>query len=909
MSDISTLENSITSYKNETNKFPVPEGNLKYFKEDTSYAHDMTTAFWVSWYVTDKTIPAKYLNYLPLDPKTGQYYALSVTKDEKSYEIAWVTKKNETYMSAVNWNWKWESWPTNLIREYNWPNFVYDESLSNFPYNPEELLLTAKISNFSWSLSINWINYNQDETLAKTLVEWDKISVWTWAYAEIYFSDWSYSTLWDTDTDSEIVLSQMRYKEKTNLFTNIKLALNVWSLWTKASKLGEKSEYEIYTTDTIAAVRWTIFWVRKNWNSSNVSVIEWKVEVRKVTWIHTFEDLTKELKDDNLEKIWWESVWHITWITDDSWIIEVNSWENPKGLKITKDSIWTNNRNYIESASWTTNKLPDSVRDIIEKNIWEINSSIKLEILSLKNENWNKEIKIGLNDVLKNWNIVKINDNKYSEFLPTTNDYLVLSGSVLWYDNLNLSICKNENCSNKLNVDFKSWINYDKTELEKTSTWEEVKTNSWETNNYFNRWCFTSDDKNIKVFIWPWAQGEEGCYHNVSTKLLLYKPWEKVIYTDGLYWSWTIECFSSKQQIPDSECLYTAPCPTNHERKDWGCVPINILTQCPSWTILSWTTCIGIDTITNTWTTQSWITNEDIECNDSTQLIINWKCVDKVVCNAYEELNSAWTWCILKPKEFKLMAEANYYNDLNLKNYISNINIAWTGAFLNDIDSNQNNNKIYYKFDQTTSSFLNWDQTTTYNRRSTTLSGANYPDFVKRINDNFSIYEWGSYWKWIFIDNDNYWNWNDYLKYDINSLDLNSWSWFKIEMSVRGGALKRDGEYRLISLINNNSSLHINLNNSKLSLEYFNWSSSYPIVNLEKSEMWIINNDEFYKVILIKENNNFKLSVNWITKENSYNGIINNFSNIIIWSKYNFSTAIYNKQWNDIISNLMIYIK
>jgi hypothetical protein len=41
-------------------------------------------------------------------------------------------------------------------------------------------------------------------------------------------------------------------------------------------------------------------------------------------------------------------------------------------------------------------------------------------------------------------------------------------------------------------------------------------------------------------------------------------------------------------------------------------------------------------------------------------------------------------------------------------------------------------------------------------------------------------------------------------------------------MSVRGGALKRDGEYRLISLINNNSSLHINLNNSKLSLEYFN---------------------------------------------------------------------------------------
>jgi type II secretory pathway pseudopilin PulG len=304
VSDITTLENSITSYKNETSKFPEPEWNLKYFKEDTSYSHDMATAFWVSWYITQNTIPAKYLNYLPLDPKTGQYYALAVTKDEKSYEIAWVTKKNETYESAVSWNWKGEYWPANLVREYNWPNFVYNESVTNFPYNPEELLLTAKISNFSWSVLINWINYN-DEILSKDLVEWDKIIVWTWSYAEVYFSDWSYSTLWDTDTETEIVFSQMRYKEKTNIFTNIKLALNVWSIWTKASKLWEKSEYEIYTTDTIAAVRWTIFWLRKNWTTSTVSVIEWKVEVTKINnWVSNFEDLTKELKEDNLEKIW-----------------------------------------------------------------------------------------------------------------------------------------------------------------------------------------------------------------------------------------------------------------------------------------------------------------------------------------------------------------------------------------------------------------------------------------------------------------------------------------------------------------------------------------------------------------------------------------------------------------------------
>jgi hypothetical protein len=58
---------------------------------------------------------------------------------------------------------------------------------------------------------------------------------------------------------SELVLANMKFIEENNLFTSIKIALNVGTLWTKASKLSEKSEFEVYTTDAVAAVRGTIF--------------------------------------------------------------------------------------------------------------------------------------------------------------------------------------------------------------------------------------------------------------------------------------------------------------------------------------------------------------------------------------------------------------------------------------------------------------------------------------------------------------------------------------------------------------------------------------------------------------------------------------------------------------------------
>ena len=51
----------------------------------------------------------------------------------------------------------------------------------------------------------------------------------------------------------------MRYVEENNLFTNISIALNAGSLWTKAVKLADKSEFQVETPAAVAAVRGTIF--------------------------------------------------------------------------------------------------------------------------------------------------------------------------------------------------------------------------------------------------------------------------------------------------------------------------------------------------------------------------------------------------------------------------------------------------------------------------------------------------------------------------------------------------------------------------------------------------------------------------------------------------------------------------
>jgi prepilin-type N-terminal cleavage/methylation domain-containing protein len=288
--DLGTLNNSILSYMEEKNTLPNPKWNKNYFLSGSEYAHGSGSAFWVHWFVTESLLPKKYLNYLPLDPRTNQYYAYWKTIGNNFYEVAWVLNVEWDYISKLIWNYPADNWPYSLIREYNWPNFISDKSKQSFPYNPVERVLVWKINNFSWTVTINW---NSTNILNHILVEWDTIIVPSWATATIFFSDWSQSVLWDASWESKLVLSEMNFNWDDNLLTRINLFLSSWTLWTKATNLNsegsQKSAFEVSTQDTTAAVRWTIFWVNYNWATTSITVTKWKVEITPQSWWTTIE--------------------------------------------------------------------------------------------------------------------------------------------------------------------------------------------------------------------------------------------------------------------------------------------------------------------------------------------------------------------------------------------------------------------------------------------------------------------------------------------------------------------------------------------------------------------------------------------------------------------------------------------
>ena len=290
-SDIETVNNALESYSQENNLLPMPWGNTNFFKIDTSYAHSYTgaTTFWVYWSITEDTIAKKYLDVLPLDPRTNSYYSYWKTAENvdklvaNQFELASVQNIDWEFQAFVTWNYTAEAWPYNLIREYNGSNFVYDRSKTNFPYNPEELILIA---------TVNW----------EVKREWDPIHAEDWDL-EIYFSDGSVSVL---EHGWKLTLNKLNFPNKNNLNTIIKLWLSVWTIWTKATHLNDESEFEIYTTDSSAAVRGTIFWVKKDSMTAptEVLVIEWEVEVYKNDEQET--NIVNLIKDESVRVLDWE---------------------------------------------------------------------------------------------------------------------------------------------------------------------------------------------------------------------------------------------------------------------------------------------------------------------------------------------------------------------------------------------------------------------------------------------------------------------------------------------------------------------------------------------------------------------------------------------------------------------------
>ena len=383
-----SLENALWVFKQDNNTLPMPSGNNNFYWADTSYSHsyENENTFWVHGFITQDTLSKKYIDVVPLDPRTNSYYGYGKTKNTHQYQIASVIFQWATPQSYVVWDYDGIEGPRNLVREYNGPYFIQDGSKDNFAYNPYERILTARISEASWSVTINWQNYSDiNEIKNISLGTWDTVIIPQNQTATLYFSDGTKSILWDESQTSTLTLQNLWFTKENNLITKIQLVLESGMIWNKAAHLDDESLFEIYTTDSTAAVRGTIFGVQKNSLNSRIIVKNWSVYVARIE-----EDNLQTIKQKllNQEPIL-TSILRGTNInlTDDQTqtYIEVNDAENIKWVQIDSESWDTNNSTEI------LNDTNDGAKDDILFNHILLNDSIDITLEKFKYSAWSFE--------------------------------------------------------------------------------------------------------------------------------------------------------------------------------------------------------------------------------------------------------------------------------------------------------------------------------------------------------------------------------------------------------------------------------------------------------------------------------------------------------------------------------------
>lgn len=560
--DLINIKNSIETYYKEHQELPLPNWNQKYYNIAWWYEHEYEDeeTYWVSWYITEDTIEKRYMNYLPLDPRTNQYYWYAKTKKIEWYQIAAVIKENWEYKSKVEWKWRWDMWLRNLIKEYNWPNFVSRDSKEYFPYNPKERLLTAKINSYSGIIKINDKTLTTPEEIKEYIIKkWDKLEIEQNAKVEIYYSDGSKSILWDTQEPTIITFTNMDYVEENNLYTTIKITLDMWSIWSKASKLADKSEFEVYTADAVAAVRWTVFWLKKQSNQTNIVLVRWKVEVNKI------QDWEKQIINSP-----------ITQQEDEKSYIEVQKEEPPKWIIIKQLSpnLWTNTE--TQTSTWMLQELPQSeIEELIESKIpqelkEELEQIFELESKSnkLKCNKWYKVIMWKCQEVF-NWCKEQEQSSTWAYICDRYKEILKRDPSKLEFDKLiNQNLTKAQ-IEEEISIDWYLWF---KNGLEKyfnknyECKWQRTfRINYGCVNNYlidyYDRdWkvvAYAPYNKDLKM--WKWES------------LIDWEETENFIYAEYNSLSdWTYENYNQSTNVFDSQAWWVLQEESNRPNINWA---------------------------------------------------------------------------------------------------------------------------------------------------------------------------------------------------------------------------------------------------------------------------------------------------------------------------------------------------
>ncbi len=469
--DSLTLKNALLNYKQENKKFPKPAWNINYFKADSSYWHSWdTNNFWAYGSITEKTIPKKYLDNLPLDPVTNQYYSYWKTLNNKYFEVASVIRNSETSLTKLGWTYPGEYWPISLIREYNGAFFISNQSQIHLPYNPEQHILTAKDQ--------NWKIYYQGSEISDTPET-----------LTLYFSDWSVSEL---QTGSTLKFSQLKFNTKeNNLLTTVKLFLSSWEIFTKATALNpDGSDFQIYTSDTTAAVRWTIFAISKAELETKISVLKWEVWIYEekiekidksapIKVVKSWENITIKSEEKTIKQIENLNTWEIDIETKE----KLEKTTTPFLLNLPVGKPIESINEYYEEDKLFTNTLWE------EWEIYAVAAYDEIWELEFKDSKSNQKWK-----VTSNWIIRKCEKRNWNEWAWQCNiDYW--PKWVFWADN------KSEN---------KDWTKY-----------------------YCKKYnCFTSNDTKDKIDINQWIILNNSLAY-IDSSFIVFNKWIKGVFVDN----------------------------------------------------------------------------------------------------------------------------------------------------------------------------------------------------------------------------------------------------------------------------------------------------------------------------------------------------------------------------------------
>ncbi len=407
IADIDTLQNTINSYYEVNKTYPEPNWNKQYYDNNGTYSHSRDLSYWVSWFVTANTFPKQFMNYLPLDPQSNNFYAYAKTNwDKLNYQFATVLNNKWSYSAYIKWDFPWEdlAW---IIKEYSWPNFLIHWSEQYLPYNPYELKLIWNIVFYSWSIKIN------DSTIIREIVEWDILKVSTWWIVNMYLSDWSELTIWDNNKETQLVFTDLKYKNNDNIVTKVLLTLNLWEIWVKAPKLEQDSEFKLETDNAAASLRWTVFWMNNEWNGGwSIKLIEWKIEVEEkidqknipyttsVNSIFSWSWFVVENKKTYMEVKLWEDPILLNY-SDTNTDIPINTWsldeiitENIKKPLLSLNSSYIPNITlYEQTSTWLLNLIIENKWANFVQIIWDsktVNFPISSSswVIQLSNIEW-----------------------------------------------------------------------------------------------------------------------------------------------------------------------------------------------------------------------------------------------------------------------------------------------------------------------------------------------------------------------------------------------------------------------------------------------------------------------------------------------------------------------------------------